>query len=60
MGIELKWFSVQGMSFYPYGAQMVHPNHASIPPTGTVPPSSSVLPSESQQINKWSGNYWIF
>lgn len=40
------------MSFYPYGAQMVHPNHASIPPTGTVPPSSSVLPSESQQINK--------
>ncbi|KAF3333689.1 transcription factor PIF4-like isoform X1 [Carex littledalei] len=42
----------QGMSFYPYGAQMVLPNHATIPPSGTVPPSNSLLPSESQQINK--------
>lgn len=44
------------MSFYPYGAQMVHPNHATMQPSGTVPPPSSVPPSESQQVNKPSGN----
>jgi hypothetical protein len=39
------------MSFYPYGAQMLHPN-ATMQPSGTVPPPASVLPSASKQVNK--------
>jgi hypothetical protein len=40
------------MSFYPYGAQILHPIHTTMQPSGTVPPPTSVLPSESPEINK--------
>ncbi|KAJ1690021.1 hypothetical protein LUZ63_014176 [Rhynchospora breviuscula] len=42
----------QGMSFYPYGAQMMHPSQTTVQHSDTVAPSSSTIPSESQQINK--------